>query len=127
MPQTHPTLPQKHPSVFHTATLRYETLQQARSPMCWPTEEVRMSGRTRAACGLVVASLFAASTAAGQGARVQVGGAGRLTVPLGDFHADASGDGFKAGWPGLALPDVRPRESPGGVPAAFGHGAKRRN
>src|SRR5437879_10351762 len=102
MPQTHPTLPQKHPSVFHTATLRYETLQQARSPMCWPTEEVRMSGRTRAACGLVVASLFAASTAAGQGARVQFGVAGSLTVPLGDFHADASGDGFKAdgkGWP----------------------------
>ena len=56
-----------------------------------------MSGRTRAACGLVVASLFAASTAAGQGARVQFGVAGSLTVPLGDFHADANGDGFKAG------------------------------
>src|SRR2546422_8411946 len=127
MPQTPPTLPQKHPSVFHTATLRYETLQQARSPMCWPTEEVRMSGRTRAACGLVVASLFAASTAAGQGARVQFGVGGSLTVPLGDFHADANGDGFKAGWQGLALLDVRPRKSPVGVRVDFDYGENSSN
>ena len=65
-----------------------------------------MSSGTRAACGLVLASLFAASAAAGQGARVQFGVGGSLTVPLGDFHADANGDGFKAGWQGLALVDV---------------------
>src|SRR5206468_2883414 len=69
--------------------------------MCWPTEEVRMSSGTRAACGLIVASLFAASTAAGQGARVQFGVGGSLTVPLGDFHADANGDGFKASSGGM--------------------------
>src|SRR2546430_17341338 len=103
MPQTHPTLPQKHPSVFHTATLRYETLQQARSPMCWPTEEVRMSGRTRAACGLVVASPFAASTAAGQGARLQFGVGRNLSVPLGALHADPNAAACKGGLRGLLL------------------------
>ncbi len=56
-----------------------------------------MSSGTRAVCGLVLASLFGASAAAGQGARVQFGVGGSLTVPLGDFHADANGDGFKAG------------------------------
>src|SRR2546426_9579832 len=86
-----------------------------------------MSGRTRAACGLVVASLFAASTAAGQGARVQFGVAGSLTVPIGDFHADASGDGFKAGWQGLALGDVQPRKSPVGFREDFDYGENSSN
>src|SRR5213078_5338141 len=90
--------------------------------MCWPTEEVRMSSGTRAVCGLVLASLFGASAAAGQGARVQFGVGGSLTVPLGDFHADANGDGFKAGWQGLALLDVRPRKSPVGFRVDFDYG-----
>src|SRR6266567_1577208 len=79
--------------------------------MCWPTEEVCMSSGTRAACGLVLASMFAAS----------------LTVPLGDFHADASGDGFKAGWQGLALVDVQPRKSPVGFRVDFDYGENSSN
>jgi len=86
-----------------------------------------MSSRTRAACGLVVASIFAASAAAGQGARVQFGVGGSLTVPLGDFHADANGDGFKAGWQGLALVDVQPRKSPVGFRVDFNYGENSSN
>ncbi len=86
-----------------------------------------MSIGTRAACGLVLVSLCAASTAAGQGARVQFGVGGSLTVPLGDFHADANGDGFKAGWQGLALLDVRPRKSPVGFRADFSYGENSSN
>jgi len=86
-----------------------------------------MSSGTRAACGLVLASLFAASTATGQGARVEFGVGGSLTVPLGDFHADANGDGFKAGWQGLALVDVRPRKSPVGFRVDLNYGENSSN
>jgi len=86
-----------------------------------------MSSGTRAACGLVLASLFAASTGAGQGARVEFGVGGSLTVPLGDFHADANGDGFKAGWQGLALVDVRPRKSPVGFRVDLNYGENSSN
>ena len=86
-----------------------------------------MSSGTRAACGLIVASIFAASTAAGQGARVQFGIGASLTVPIGDFHADASGDGFKAGWQGLALVDVQPRKSPVGFRVDFDYGENSSN
>jgi len=86
-----------------------------------------MSSGTRAVCGLVLASLFGASAAAGQGARVQFGVGGSLTVPLGDFHADANGDGFKAGWQGLALLDVRPRKSPVGFRVDFDYGENSSN
>ena len=86
-----------------------------------------MSSGTRAACGLVLASLFAASTATGQGARVEFGVGGSLTVPLGDFHADANGDGFNAGWQGLALVDVRPRKSPVGFRVDLNYGENSSN
>src|SRR2546422_7609843 len=95
--------------------------------MRWPTEEVRMSSGTRAACGLIVASIVAASAGAGQGARVQFGIGASLTVPIGDFHADASGDGFKAGWQGLALVDVQPRKSPVGFRVDFDYGENSSN
>ena len=86
-----------------------------------------MSSGTRAACGLVLSSLFAASTATGQGARVQFGVGGSLIIPLGDFHADANGDGFKAGWQGLALLDVQPRKSPVGFRVDFIYGQNSAN
>jgi opacity protein-like surface antigen len=63
----------------------------------------------------------------GQGARVRFGVGGSLTVPLGDFHADASGDGFKAGWQGLALVDVQPRTSPVGFRLDFSFGENSSN
>jgi opacity protein-like surface antigen len=73
-----------------------------------------MSSATRAACALVLASLVATATAAAQGARTQFGAGASLTFPIGDFHADANGDGFKLGWQGIALLDVQPRGSPVG-------------
>ena len=86
-----------------------------------------MSSGTKAACGLILASLFAASTVAGQGARAQFGVGGSLTIPIGDFHADANGDGFKAGWQGLALVEVQPRKSPVGVRLDFSFGENSSN
>jgi len=50
--------------------------------------------------------------AAAQGTSAQFGVGASLTIPVGDFHADANGDGFKAGWQGIALFEVRPRGSP---------------
>jgi hypothetical protein len=73
-----------------------------------------MSSATRAACGLVLASFVATALAAAQGTRVQFGLGAGLTVPTGDFHADASGDGFKLGWLGMALFEVQPARSPVG-------------
>ncbi len=72
-----------------------------------------MSSATRAAGALVLASLVATAAAA-QGARTQFGAGASLTFPIGDFHADANGDGFKMGWQGIALLEVRPRGSPVG-------------
>ena len=74
-----------------------------------------MSSATRAASALVLASLVVAATAAAQGTRAQFGVGAGLTVPTGDFHADASGDGFKLGWQGIALVDIRPSKSPVGI------------
>ncbi len=73
-----------------------------------------MSSTSRAACGLVLASLVAVATGAAQGTRAQFGVGASLTIPIGDFHADANGDGFKMGWQGIALLDVQPRGSPVG-------------
>ena len=72
-----------------------------------------MSSATRAAGALVLASLVATAAAA-QGARTQFGAGASLTFPIGDFHADANGDGFKMGWQGIALLEVQPRGSPVG-------------
>jgi len=71
-----------------------------------------MSSATRVACGLVFASFVATPMAAAQGTSVQFGVGASLTIPVGDFHADANGDGFKAGWQGIALFEVEPRGSP---------------
>jgi len=73
-----------------------------------------MSSATRVVCGLVLASLVATATAAAQATSVQFGAGASLTIPIGDFHADANGDGFNAGWQGIALVEVRGRGSPVG-------------
>lgn len=65
-----------------------------------------MSGAMRAACGLVLASLVAMAVAA-QGVRPQFGLGVGATFPIGDYHADANGDGFNPGWQGMALVDFR--------------------
>lgn len=81
-----------------------------------------MSSATRAACGLILTFLVATATALAQGTRAQFGVGASLTLPTGDYHADAAGDGFKVGWQTLALLDVRPSGSPLGfrVDAAYG-------
>jgi len=73
-----------------------------------------MSSATRVVCGLVLASLVATAMAAAQGTSAQFGVGASLTIPNGDFHADANGDGFNAGWQGIALVEVRWRGSPVG-------------
>lgn len=73
-----------------------------------------MSSATRVVCGLVLASLVATAMAAAQGTSAQFGAGASLTIPIGDFHADANGDGFNAGWQGIALVEVRGRGSPVG-------------
>jgi len=81
-----------------------------------------MSRATRAAYGLILTSLVATATAVAQGTRAQFGVGASVTVPTGDYHADAAGDGFKVGWQTMALLDVRPSGSPLGfrVDAAYG-------
>ena len=95
-----------------------------------------MSTGTRAAWALVLASLCAVGTATGQGAvdtatgqgaRVQFGIGLGFTVPMGDFHADANGDGFNAGWQGLALVDVQSRKSQIGFRADLNYGENSSN
>ncbi len=58
---------------------------------------------TGAWCGVVLASLVATATGVSQGVRPSYGFAAGLTVPTGDFHADANGDGFDTGWQGMAF------------------------
>jgi len=81
-----------------------------------------MSSATRAACGVVFASFVVTVTAPGQSTRAQFGVGASLTIPTGDFHADAGGDGFNAGWQGIALVDIRPAGRPVGfrVDATYG-------
>jgi outer membrane protein with beta-barrel domain len=57
---------------------------------------------TRAAGAVVFASV-AAVTLTAQGVRPQFGIGAGLMVPVGDYHATASGQGFKTAWQGLAL------------------------
>src|SRR3989442_4972715 len=61
-----------------------------------------MSSASRAACGLVFVSVMAA-TAPAQAIHPHYGIGGGLSIPTGDFHADANGDGYNAGWEGMAL------------------------
>ncbi len=62
----------------------------------------------------VLASFVAIATAAAQGTRVQFGVGASLTVPTGNYHSDANGDGFKVGWQGTALVDFKLSKSPVG-------------
>jgi opacity protein-like surface antigen len=66
-----------------------------------------VSGERRRACALLgLASLgcvVAAVSAPAQGIHVQAGYGGSRTVPVGDYFADARGEGFDAGWQGIAF------------------------
>jgi opacity protein-like surface antigen len=62
-----------------------------------------MSRSARTARALVLASTVATATAAAQSVTPYYGVGVGATVPTGDFHADQNGDGFNAGWHGLAL------------------------
>ena len=62
-----------------------------------------MSNATRAACGLVFASLLGTGIGAAQGARLPFGLGGGVTMPTGAFHADSTGEGFNPGWQAMVL------------------------
>src|SRR2546422_2686854 len=73
-----------------------------------------MSSAIRVPAVSLVVTLATAAIAAAQGMRTQFGLGASLTVPTYDFHADASGEGFNAGWQGMLLVDLKPRSSPVG-------------
>src|SRR2546425_3718881 len=73
-----------------------------------------MSSALRVPAVSLVVTLATAAIAAAQGMRTQFGLGASLTVPTYDFHADASGEGFNAGWQGMLLVDLKPRSSPVG-------------
>ncbi|HVH66713.1 MAG TPA: outer membrane beta-barrel protein [Gemmatimonadales bacterium] len=60
-----------------------------------------MSWRRRAASTLVALSLVATATGRAQGFRPQFGFGTGLTVPVGDYHAAPSGQGFTGAWQGM--------------------------
>ncbi len=62
-----------------------------------------MSRSAKTARALVLACTVATATAAAQNVTSYYGVGFGATVPTGDFHADANGDGYNAGWHGLAL------------------------
>src|SRR2546425_8674545 len=59
-----------------------------------------MSWSRRAVRALLLLSLTATATGATQGVRAQLGAATGRTIPIGDYHAAASGEGFTSAWQG---------------------------
>lgn len=55
----------------------------------------------------ILLGLFVASQLRGQGVQVEPGISLGVTVPTGDFHADAFRDGFRLGWQGTLLVDLQ--------------------
>lgn len=72
---------------------------------------------------LVLACTVGTVTAAAQNFAPYFGVGFGATVPMGDFHADANGDGYNAGWHGLALVGFNLPKLPVGfrVEAAYNH------
>lgn len=64
---------------------------------------MRDDQRGRACALLLLTALGTAVSAPAQRIGVQVGGGGSRTVPVGDYFADARGEGFDAGWQGIAF------------------------
>lgn len=71
-----------------------------------PRSDVRKTS-SRATFAVVLlaplAALVPAASAPAQGLGVQFGAAGGRTVPVGDYFADARGEGFNAGWVGVGF------------------------
>jgi opacity protein-like surface antigen len=74
-----------------------------------------MSRPPKAAGALLVAALGAATSAHAQLRGPELGIAASVTFPTGDYHADRLGDGFNAGWQGMALLAFRVPRSPWGL------------
>ena len=62
-----------------------------------------MSWSRRAVRALLLLSLTVTATGAAQGVRAQLGVATGRTIPIGDYHAAASGEGFTSAWQGMAF------------------------
>jgi opacity protein-like surface antigen len=62
---------------------------------------------------LVLALVVAPAMGRAQAIRPHFGVGAGLTIPTGDYHADAAaaGEGFAAGWQGLALVEIKPVRS----------------
>ena len=63
---------------------------------------------SRSAASALVVVALAWATGAAQGLRPQFGVGMGLTVPVGDYHATARGQGFNTAWQGLALMVLKP-------------------
>ena len=66
-----------------------------------------MARAIRALREVVVVSLFAATTATAQQARLSYGIGAGLIAPIGLFHKDQYGVGFNSGWEGMALVEFK--------------------
>jgi opacity protein-like surface antigen len=75
--------------------------------------------------GLILALFVATGWAAAQ--VPHFGGAGSITMPTGDYHLDADGNGFNAGWQGMAFVDLTQPDSRFGlrVNTTYGHNKAR--
>src|SRR2546430_14200748 len=70
---------------------------------------------SRSAAGALVMASLAWATGAAQGLHPQFGVGMGLTVPVGDYHATARGQGFNTAWQGLALVTLKPPGLPVGL------------
>lgn len=84
-----------------------------------------MSWSTNAARALALAALIRPVPVAAQSLRAQLGIGGSFVFPTSFYHADPNGDGFTPALHGLALVDLKPRNTPIGfrVEASTGHNA----
>jgi len=71
---------------------------------------------------MALVCLVAATAASAQQPRPRFAVGLGLTAPMGDYHADQSGEGFNIGWQGLAVMDYRKPGSPLGFRANAGYG-----
>lgn len=71
--------------------------------------------RSSSVAGALVMAALGWATGAAQGLHPQFGIGMGLTVPVGDYHATARGQGFNSAWQGLALMVLKPPSLPVGL------------
>jgi len=81
----------------------------------------------RGAVHIAVTASLAGMAVAAQGRALQFGVGTGLAVPVGDYHAAASGEGFNTSWQGLAFVALRARTRPIALRVDLGYGANSAN